>query len=249
MMEAGTMLEQVNGILGGLVRFGQPLSISTLMLRIAAAVFIGAIIGIDREIKNRPAGMRTHVLVCVGAALVSLIEQQSAAAVLALGPGSPINVSIGRITSTVVSGVGFLGAGTIFMSERKISGLTTAASLWCTACIGLAVGSGFILMAGLAGVIVLVVLKTLQKIIHVHALKKLEVQFVHRQETLSFLTEYFSGHNIHILDMDFHAETKPEGNLYTNLYTLTLPANTNYVDLIETLSEHPNIRRVRTRNL
>jgi len=249
MMEAGTMLEQVNGILGGLVRFGQPLSISTLMLRIAAAVFIGAIIGIDREIKNRPAGMRTHVLVCVGAALVSLIEQQSAAAVLALGPGSPINVSIGRITSTVVSGVGFLGAGTIFMSERKISGLTTAASLWCTACIGLAVGSGFILMALMAGAIVLVVLRMMQKIIHVHSLKKLEVQFIHRQETLSFLSEYFSSKKIQILDVKFYAESKEEGNLYTNLYTLTMPHNINYVDLIETLSEHPNIRRVRTRNL
>ena len=243
------MLGELYEILGGVSRFGQPLSASTLLLRIFAAVVIGAIIGIDREIKNRPAGMRTHVLVCVGAALVSLIEQQSAAAVLTLGAGSPINVSIGRITSTVVSGVGFLGAGTIFMSDRKISGLTTAASLWCTACIGLAVGSGFVAMAALAGLIVLVVLKMLQKIIHVHSLKRLEVQFVHRQETLTFLADYFARMNIHVLDMDFHAETKPEGNLYTNLYTLTLPANTNYVSLIETLSEHPNIRRVRTRNL
>jgi len=145
--------------------------------------------------------------------------------------------------------VGFLGAGTIFMSEHKISGLTTAASLWCTACIGLAVGAGFILMAGMAGVIVLVVLRMMQKVIHVHSLKKLEVQFIHRKETLTFLSEYFANKKIQILDVNFHAESKEEGNLYTNLYTLTMPANINYVDLIETLSEHPNIRRVRTRNL
>jgi len=145
--------------------------------------------------------------------------------------------------------VGFLGAGTIFMSEHKISGLTTAASLWCTACIGLAVGAGFILMAGMAGVIVLVVLRMMQKIIHVHSLKKLEVQFIHRKETLTFLSEYFSHKKIQILDVNFYAESKEEGNLYTNLYTLTMPHNINYVDLIETLSEHPNIFRVRTRNL
>ena len=67
-------MEGILSALNGIDMFGQPLSIGTLLLRIAAAVFIGAMIGIDREIKNRPAGMRTHVLVCVGAALVSLIE-------------------------------------------------------------------------------------------------------------------------------------------------------------------------------
>jgi len=242
-------LEEVVRILNGFDHFGQPLTMHMILLRIMAAVAIGAVIGIDREIKNRPAGMRTHVLVCVGAALVSLIEQQSAAAVMALGAASPVNVSVGRITSTVVSGVGFLGAGTIFMSEHKISGLTTAASLWCIACIGLAVGSGFILMGMLAGVIVLVVLRMMQRIIHVHTLKKLEVQFIHRQETLTFLSEYFTKLGVKILDVNFHAETKEEGNLYTNMYTLTMPSRISYVDIIETLSEHPNIRRVRTRNL
>lgn len=242
-------MERILDVMSGTCMFGRSLHIGMVLLRISAAVFIGAMIGIDREIKNRPAGMRTHVLVCVGAALVALMEQQSAAAVMALGADVPINVSIGRITSTVVSGVGFLGAGTIFMSEHKISGLTTAASLWCTACIGLAVGSGFIVMALMAGVIVLVILRMMQKVIHVHTLKRLEVQFVHRQETLAFLSEYFAQEGCGVLDVDFHAETKPEGNLYTNMYTLTMPNRMSYVDIIETLSEHPNIRRVRTRNL
>ena len=242
-------MEEILSMMSGMSHFGQELSVGMLLMRIGAAVFIGAMIGIDREIKNRPAGMRTHVLVCVGAALVSLIEQQSVAAVVALGQNAPINVSVGRITSTVVSGVGFLGAGTIFMSEHKISGLTTAASLWCTACIGLAVGSGFIVMALMAGAIVLIILRMMQKIIHVHTLKKLEVQFIHRQETLSFLTEYFNKLGVKILDVNFHAETRDDGNLYTNMYTLTMPSRISYVDIIETLSEHPNIRRVRTRNL
>lgn len=236
-------------LLSGFSTFGIPLGTELMLLRIGAAVLIGAVIGIEREMKNRPAGMRTHVLVCLGAALIALIEQQSAAGVLALGAGSPINVSVGRITSTVVSGVGFLGAGTIFMSEHKISGLTTAASLWCTACIGLAVGSGFILMALLAGVVVLITLNLMQRIIHVHTLKKLEVQFIHRQETLAFLNEYFTKLGVKILDVNFHAETRTEGNLYTNMYTMTMPSRVSYVDIIETLSEHPNIRRVRTRNL
>ena len=229
--------------------FGQPLSVGALLARIAVAVVIGAVIGIDREIKNRPAGMRTHVLVCVGAALVSLIEQQTVACVLALGEQSVVNVSMSRITTSVISGVGFLGAGTIFMTERKISGLTTAASLWCTACIGLAVGSGFIFMGAAAGAIVLVILRLMQRIVHVNTLKRLEVQFIHRAQTLAFLNDYFSSMGVKILDVDFHAENRPEGNLYTNLYTLSMPSHTSYVDLIGTLSENPNVRTVRTRNL
>ena len=229
--------------------FGQPLSVGALLARIAVAVVIGAVIGIDREIKNRPAGMRTHVLVCVGAALVSLFEQQTVACVLALGEQSVVNVSMGRITTSVISGVGFLGAGTIFMTERKISGLTTAASLWCTACIGLAVGSGFIFMGAAAGAIVLVILRLMQRIVHVNTLKRLEVQFIHRAQTLAFLNDYFSSMGVKILDVDFHAENRPEGNLYTNLYTLSMPSHTSYVDLIGTLSENPNVRTVRTRNL
>ena len=76
-----------------------------------------------------------------------------------------------------------------------------------------------------------------------------QIVWVHRQETLSFLSEYFSQKGCGILDVDFHAEARPEGNLYTNMYTLTMPNRISYVDIIETLSEHPNIRRVRTRNL
>lgn len=221
---------------------------AVLLVRIAAAVIIGAVIGIDREIKNRPAGMRTHVLVCVGAALVSLIEAQTVAYVRQLGDPM-IGVSMGRITSQVISGVGFLGAGTIFMADRKISGLTTAASLWCTACIGLAIGAGFIVIGAASGVIVLVVLRLMQRVVHVNTLKKLEVQFIHRTQTLAFLNEYFMNMGVKVLDVDFHAENRPEGNLYTNLYTLTMPSHTSYVDMIGTLSEHPNILTVRTRNL
>ena len=236
-------------MLNGTLRFGEPLTVQVMFFRVMAAVIIGGLIGVDREIKNRPAGMRTHVLVCVGAALVALIEMETISCVLKLNTAPAINLSAGRITSAVISGVGFLGAGTIFMADRKISGLTTAASLWCTACIGLAIGMGFIVMGVACGVIVLVVLRLMQRIVHVNTLKRLEVQFIHRTQTLAFLNEYFLNLGVKVIDVDFHAENRPEGNLYTNLYTLAMPNHTSYVDLIGTLSEHPNILTVRTRNL
>lgn len=90
--------------------------------------------------------MRTHVLVCVGAATIAMLETYMIADTITLNlnnPNSGIAVSMGRISAQVVSGIGFLGAGTIFISQKKIAGLTTAASLWNAACLGLAAGMGY----------------------------------------------------------------------------------------------------------
>lgn len=171
-------------------KFGETLTVEMVLYRMMVAVILGAIIGIDREVKNRSAGMRTYVLVCVGATLIALVEQQTIYYVSHLG-NPQITMSIGRITATIVSGVSFLGAGTIVRSERKIKGLTTAASLWCTACLGVAIGAGYVTMALIAGIIVIVVLKFLQKVIPINTYKKLEVQFIHRTETLNYLNHYF----------------------------------------------------------
>ena len=229
--------------------FGEPMNGWTLMLRIAVAVFVGAIIGAEREMKNRPAGMRTHVLVCLGAAIVALIEQMAIAQAVQLQAVGLINVSIGRITASVVSGVGFLGAGTIVLSERHICGLTTAASLWCTACIGLAAGAGYLGAAVISGLVVLVVLRLMQRVVRITTYKRLEVQFIHRTETLAFLNEVFAQMEVTLLDVNFHAESRPEGNQYTNVYTLSMPNRTRYVEIIGVLSENRNILKVGTRDV
>ena len=107
-----------------------------VILRIFSAVVIGGIIGIERSIKNRPAGLRTYMLVCVGACLIMLTNQY----IFQLsGTGDPM-----RLGAQVVSGIGFLGAGTIMVTKHnQIKGLTTAAGLWAAAGVGLAIGIGF----------------------------------------------------------------------------------------------------------
>lgn len=228
---------------------GEILSLLDVAFRLAVVILVGTLIGVDREAKNRPAGTRTHVLVGVGAAIIAVIEQQTVGNVISLGMSGVINVSVGRITSTVVSGVGFLGAGTIIMTNHRISGLTTAASLWCMACIGLAAGYGFIGTSIIACAIILVVLKLLPRFVQVNTLKKLEVKFIHRAETLEFLNKAIENLGCTIIDVDFHAENRPTGNLYTNIYTLSLPNRTSYTDIITHLSEYKNIQSVETRNI
>lgn len=108
-----------------------------ILIRIFAALIIGAVIGIDRGAKRRGGGARTTITVCLGAAMAMLIEQY-----LERIYGGNVNVT--RIAAQVVSGVGFLGAGSILVSGHQIKGLTSAASIWTCACVGLAIGIGFI---------------------------------------------------------------------------------------------------------
>lgn len=132
------------------------LTMAGILLRIATAVILGGMIGRERGMKNRPAGLRTYMLVCLGACVVMIINQY---AFQVYNTGDPV-----RLGAQVVSGIGFLGAGTIIVtSHNQIKGLTTAAGLWAAACIGLAVGIGLYeaaLTAGLAVYVVLTVLHT-----------------------------------------------------------------------------------------
>ncbi len=220
--------------------------------RLFVAVVVGCIIGVERERKGRPAGMRTHVLVCVGAASIAILESMLLHDTLTLNilnENSGIGISVGRISAQVVSGIGFLGAGTILVSQKKIAGLTTAASLWNVACLGLAAGMGYHVLALIGCLVVIVTLMFMQRVVHVHAIKNVEVKFVHRKETLAFINDYFASVSIQVLDVDFHVENSADHNLYTNLYTLHLPEKMTYTDIVNHLSEHANVQSVRTRNV
>ena len=113
------------------------LSFFTIALRMALALLCGGIIGAEREIKRRPAGFRTHILICLGAAITTMTSQY-----LALVMG--LNTDMGRLGAQVIAGIGFIGAGSILVTRRqRVKGLTTAAGLWAAAIIGLCFGAGF----------------------------------------------------------------------------------------------------------
>lgn len=226
-----------------------------MTLRLLLAVVAGCIIGIERERKNRPAGMRTHVLVCVGAAMIAIIDYMNITETLDMNrlyTDSGITISVGRMSAQVVSGIGFLGAGTILVSQKKIAGLTTAASLWCTACLGLAAGMGHYALA-IAGVLIVIITLTLmQRVVRVNTVKNLEVWFVRRNETIPFINTYFEKQGVKVIDVDFHIENKEKGKgkekVYTNIYTLDMPGKMAYKDIVNDLSEYANIEGIRTRD-
>lgn len=124
------------------------LNIVTMMLRIVLAVLCGGLIGLERERKNRPAGFRTYMLTALGATLTVLLSLQLDQ--MLHGPWRALAESVGatqdvsRFGAEAAKGIGFLGAGTIIITARQqVKGLTTAAGLWASACLGLAIGAGF----------------------------------------------------------------------------------------------------------
>ena len=226
-----------------------PFSAQEMIIRIAVAIFIGCIVGSERAYKNRPAGLRTHVLVALGACIIALTECLFMNDLDSV-TNTHITYNFGRMSAQVISGIGFLGAGTIFMQQRKIGGLTTAASVWNIACLGLASGYGYYWMSILGCLVVLAVLSILQKLIPVNSLKRVEVQFINRLETMSYINTFFEKNHIEVLNLDFHIESTADRNpgdhnVYTNIYTLHLPAKLNYTDVINYLSSYTNIQVVR----
>lgn len=113
------------------------MSVYEIIFKLTLACILGGLIGLERESLNRPAGLRTYTLVCVGSALAMIVSLD-----MYFEYYKNVNADPGRIAAQVVSGIGFLGAGTIMREGATVRGLTTAAGLWVVACIGLAVGAG-----------------------------------------------------------------------------------------------------------
>jgi len=116
------------------------------VLQLVLAMGLSAIIGYEREVRKKPAGLRTNMLVCVGSTLVMIVAANYG------------GIEPGRALQGIITGIGFLGAGTIIGSGEKVKGLTTAATLWVIACVGIALGLGYYLLAITVGLLVMIIL-------------------------------------------------------------------------------------------
>lgn len=135
--------------------------------RLIVGVIVGGLVGYEREFKNSPAGFRTHILVCLGATIISLITEYDIQKMMIIAQNpmyaEVIKVDIARLGAQVISGVGFLGAGTILRDKGSVRGLTTAATLWIVACLGLAVGRGLYALSITAALIIFIILSLFKK--------------------------------------------------------------------------------------
>lgn len=191
-----------------------------VILRLIIASILGGSIGMEREIHNRPAGLRTHILVTVGSTLIMLVSM------FGFNSGDPA-----RISAQVVSGIGFLGAGTILRDGNDVSGLTTAASIWVCGGIGLAIGNGYYIGGFATTGIVLFTLFSLGFL----EKKLLNSKYMHiklicteRNGLVGDVGMLMANHNIAIKDMKFLNDAKQEKDCLKIVIKLTLKTPTNF---------------------
>ncbi|TDF93578.1 MgtC/SapB family protein [Paenibacillus piri] len=215
------------------------------LLRVLVAGICGALIGYERKNRMKEAGIRTHFVVAAGASLMMVIskygfQDQNGWHNLALDPS--------RIAAQVVSGVGFLGAGMIFMQRQTVKGLTTAAGIWATAGVGMAVGAGLYVLGGGVALIILLAQKILHARFNWLASPKTEqvvVRLANEPEAISSIQQLFQEKEIEILS--FHAENKidPDGLIVEMI--VKFPGSLKMEHLLSIVQELPLVRAIEIR--
>lgn len=216
-----------------------------IVARLFMAVIIGGVIGYERQNKNRPAGFRTHILVCLGATVISIIQCFNVNDAIKIVQADPamanvLKVDMQRLGAQVISGIGFLGAGTIIHEKGSIKGLTTAASLWVVACIGLGIGMGYYFLAGISTVTTVLVLGILKKFEkkYMTPYNTVTLQIEHLNDKIVYhdISQFFNNRNIKILRVDFSVNEEEENEVYTESeYTIRLNKGLSTAKLIEEL--------------
>ena len=206
-------------------------------LRILMAIVLGGMIGMERGLKNRPAGLRTYMLVCLGACIVMLTNQY---VYEAFGVGDPV-----RMGAQVVSGIGFLGAGTIIVTARnQIKGLTTAAGLWASACVGLALGIGLYAVSIMGSVAIFVILTLLHELDFRmrRSTKQVEVyvELKHNVAVGQFL-DFVRDRKYEPSNLQILLENTSDNGILAFSVTLKGQKNCNHDDIVTTVKTMPGI--------
>lgn len=228
------------------------LSLTDIIIRLIIATLIAGIIGWDREQRSHPAGIRTHILVCLGACILALCQIEICIQTLAISRNEPfltrvITANPARLIAQIVSGIGFLGAGTIVITKHFVTGLTTAASLWVTAALGIVIGMGYYSIALSGAFLVVFVLTVLKRFLAVKRVQQVEIKYYHRSKTNQYLRNYFHKSDIKIKYYNFRInKADMDGNerIYTTIYTLKLPKSLSYDKMLDQLSSNNDIVQI-----
>ena len=221
-----------------------------IIIRIVLATVLGGLIGIERQAKLRPAGFKTHVLVCVGSATIMILsELMFRKYYLEFGMTS----DPARLGAQVISGVGFLGAGTIIHQGVNVRGLTTAASLWVVAAIGLAIGSGFYFLGITVSLGIMFILFIFNSLYGQFQSKTdiicIKIELLNKPKPLGAIDMVMARNNAKILDVDFmisdldEIESDPTAVIYIQ-YLLKLPPHYDPNLLVEQLQEIAGVIQV-----
>lgn len=217
-----------------------------ILLRLSLSFLVGAIIGLEREANNQPAGLRTHILICMGSSLIMLLSIYIPQTFIGSTNSDP-----GRIAAQVVSGIGFLGAGAIMKYGLNVRGLTTAASIWVIAALGLAIGAGMYIACIWGTLILLIALVLLnlieKKIFTGRYLKRLNVYTKNAEVSTDELKKILKKHQIKVKTTDFEYFFAEDKTVYS--FTIQISEKVKLHELTRDLNSISDIKRVKLQQL
>jgi putative Mg2+ transporter-C (MgtC) family protein len=203
-----------------------------VLVRLVTAMICGGVIGIERERKHRPAGFRTHILICIGAAMTTLTSQYIAFELQAV-------TDLARLGAQVIAGIGFIGAGTIIVTKRKnVKGLTTAAGLWASAIVGLCAGAGFLEGAILTTIIIIVAELLLARFEYFMISNSRTVTiFVEYNDTskLTSIVETVKENSSYIRDIEITKSSSESSNSCA-IFSIQMPRRTTHDKMINLIA-------------
>lgn len=215
-----------------------------MMLRVVLAMIVGGTVGFERERKGRPAGFRTYMLVALGAALTVMLSQYLSVMFntkwASVAKEMGISTDVSRFAAQVINGVGFLGAGTILVTgQQEVKGLTTAACLWASACIGIAIGAGFyecVLIGFLLILISMKILPHMENFIMAKALNMTIYVEMDNIENLGAVVNKMRKSDVHIYDVDIDKEQHENISQVNALFSVKLPNRAYRAEILAELS-------------
>ncbi|MDY4251290.1 MULTISPECIES: MgtC/SapB family protein [unclassified Clostridium] len=228
------------------------LTINQIIIRILMALIIGGLIGYERELQNRAAGLRTHILVCLGATIISLLQiEMSNKAIEIIYSNEKlyevIKIDYGRLGAQVITGVGFIGAGAIIHNRGNIKGLTTAATLWVVACLGLTIGMGGYFISIFSTIIIFIILVFLKRIedkfISKNTMEKIKLEYFKEGEIESEIEQFLERKKIKIKKIEYNYNND-NGNKVYALYIIIKPKKVRIEKVLEELKEKFKIIKV-----
>ena len=210
-------------------------------VRLVLAALCGGLIGLERGRRRRPAGFRTHMLVCMGAALTMIIGQYIAMRMQIVPEFAGKTTDISRLGAQVINGIGFLGAGTIIVTDRQeVKGLTTAAGLWVSAIIGLAIGIGYY-EAALAAMVIVLIAEILLSKLEWHISSKAQKLILYieynEDESIGEIAEEIKKMGVGIMDIEITRSKEAEGVMMNAIFALQLERRTKRQQLLLEIQE------------
>lgn len=225
------------------------MEIIEIIVRLSLITVFSGLVGFERERNNAHAGLKTHMLVGISAAIIALIQQSIVSEAIYIHAEGVVRSDPARLIAQVVSGIGFLGAGTIIVTKRNVSGLTTAASIWSIAGLGLALGMGFYNVGVLGFFFIFTVLLVIRKLQSLSFDEKIVIEYIRKDIVLDEIREVFQTLNLNYTHLNYKTRIYHDESIATSVFEVTGKEHLDFQEVVNRMAKNRNIISVQLTNL